>query len=145
MISQLSEKTQSDSSGSYLLIKNEQLTSVVITSQVLAGSRILKSSYKHVVFSDCTFNASEFQDVIFDNCIFDNCSFEFSHLRNCQVINCNFGHCRWVASSFQDSLLSDCDLDHKLTELLRSGGNHICRSQRTHDHTTDIYIHSAVA
>src|SRR5690606_3543199 len=61
MFTQTIEKTQLESFESYQLIKDEELASVVISSQVLAGSRILLSTYRHVVFSDCVFYACDFQ------------------------------------------------------------------------------------
>lgn len=142
MITQTIEKTQLESSESYQLIKDEQLASVVITSQVLAGSRILLSSYRQVVFSDCVFYACDFQGVIFENCVFENCSFEFSHIKKCKFKNCNFTNCNWSASSSTNSSYEDCDLDSSITEITQTGLNKIFRSSQ--DHTTDIYIELAL-
>lgn len=139
MFTQTIEKTQFESSESYQLIKDEQLASVVISSQVLAGSRILLSTYRQVVFSDCVFYACDFQGVTFENCVFENCSFEFSHLRACNFKNCNFTDCNWTASSSVNSIYEDCDLDHKVQEVVSTGRNKITFQERQ-DYTTDIYI-----
>lgn len=144
MITQTIEKTQLDSSESYQLIKDEQLASVVITSQILAGSRVLLSTYHQVVFSDCVFYAVEFQGVTFENCIFDNCSFEFSHIKKCKFKNCNFNNCTFTASSSTNSSYEDCDMDQKLSEITRSNKNSISYA-RNEDCTTDIYINMAEA
>lgn len=144
MFTQTIEKTQLVSSESYQLIKDEQLNSVVITSQVLAGSRILLSTYRQVVFSDCVFYACDFQGVTFENCVFENCSFEFSHIRKCQFINCNFTNCSFVATTSINSGYMDCDLDLKFQEIVSRGRNNI-QFTKAHDYTTDIYIEMAVA
>lgn len=144
MFTQTIEKTQLVSSESYQLIKDEQLNSVVITSQVLAGSRILLSTYRQVVFSDCVFYACDFQGVTFENCVFENCSFEFSHIRKCQFINCNFTNCSFVATTSTNSGYMDCDLDSKFQDIVSRGRNNIQFTQ-AHDYTTDIYIEMAVA
>lgn len=138
------DKTQLESSESYQLIKGEQLASVVICSQVLAGSRILMGTYDKVVFSDCIFYACDFQGVTFENCIFDNCSFEFTHIKKCKFKNCNFENCSWTASSTINSIYEECDLDWKLTELTQTASNHIRLAQKE-DCTTDIYIELAMA
>jgi uncharacterized protein YjbI with pentapeptide repeats len=144
MSTQTIEKTQLDSAESYQLIKDEQLAFIVITSQVLAGSRILLSTYRHVVFSDCVFYACDFKGVTFENCIFENCNFEFSHIRECLFKNCNFTNCNFIASSSISSRYQDCDLDLKLEGLLKAGRNHIIFKETDH-HTTDIYIELAAA
>ena len=144
MITQTIEKTQLDSSESYQLIKDEQLASVVITSQILAGSRVLLSTYQQVVFSDCVFYAVEFQGVTFENCIFDNCSFEFSHIKKCKFKNCNFNNCTFVASSSINSSYDDCDMAQKLHEITMTGRNQV-NFAHTEDCTTDIYIDMAMA
>lgn len=144
MITQTIEKTQLDSSESYQLIKDEQLASVVITSQILAGSRVLLSTYQQVVFSDCVFYAVEFQGVTFENCIFDNCSFEFSHIKKCKFKNCNFNNCTFVASSSINSNYDDCDMGQKLHEITMTGRNQV-NFAHTEDCTTDIYIDMAMA
>jgi uncharacterized protein YjbI with pentapeptide repeats len=110
MFTQTIEKTQLDSSESYQMIKDEHLASVVITSQILAGSRVLLSTYQQVVFSDCVFYACEFQGVTFENCVFENCSFEFSHIRRSEFKNCNFTNCSFKASSSTNSIYKSCDL-----------------------------------
>lgn len=126
----------------YQLIEGEKLQGVVITSQILAGSRVHKARYSQVVFSDCTFYACDFQGVIFDNCVFENCSFEFSHLRACQFKNCNFTDCNWKASSSIKSHYEHCDLGLTFKRLLTSGDN-VIKQGRT-DYTTDIYIELAL-
>lgn len=144
MFTQTIEKTQLDSSESYQLIKHEQLASVVITSQILAGSRILLSTYRQVVFSDCVFYACDFQGVVFENCVFENCSFEFSHLRKCNFKNCNFTDCNWKASSSTNSSYEDCDLDYHLQDMTQTGRN-LIQFTREDDYTTDIYIEMIAA
>lgn len=138
MITQTIEKTQLDSSESYQLIKDEQLTSVVISSQILAGSRVLLSTYQQVVFSDCVFYACDFQGVFFENCVFENCNFEFSHLRACKFKNCSFVNCNFTASSSINSLYKDCEMSSSLQDMIRSGKNETVFSRQ--DYTTDIYI-----
>lgn len=144
MFTQTIEKTQLDSSESYQLIKDEQLVSVVISSQILAGSRILLSTYRQVVFSDCVFYACDFQGVSFEDCIFENCSFEFSHIKKCNFKNCNFTDCNWVASSSANSTYKECDLGQLKLVLTRSGHNLIIRNENENC-TTDIYIELALA
>ena len=144
MITQTIEKTQLDSSESYQLIKDEQLASVVISSQIRAGSRVLLSTYQQVVFSDCVFYAVEFQGVTFENCIFDNCSFEFSHIKKCKFKNCNFNNCTFVASSSINSSYDNCDMGQKLHEITMTGRNQV-NYAHTEDCTTDIYIDMAMA
>lgn len=144
MFTQTIEMTQVESHESYQLIKDEQLAFVVISSQILAGSRVLLSTYRHVVFSDCVFYACDFQGVTFENCVFENCRFEFSHLRACKFKNCNFTNCTWKASSTTNSIYENCQLDKKLTEMTSTGRNLIDMKTRE-DHTTDIYIEMALA
>lgn len=143
MFTQTIEMTQLESSDSYQLIKDEQLASIVITSQILAGSRILLSTYRHVVFSDCVFYACDFQGVTFDNCVFENCRFEFSHIKKCNFKNCNFTDCTWKASTSTNSSYSDCELDKDLTAMTQTGRNqiHVMDVDRN---TTDIYIEMAL-
>lgn len=143
MFIQTIEKTQLQSSESYQLIKDEQLASVVISSQILAGSRILLSTYRQVVFSDCVFYACDFQGVTFENCVFENCSFEFSHLKACNFKNCNFTNCNWVASSSRNSVYLDCDLTYEHQMALQGSGNDLQFNSK--NHTTDIYIEMALA
>ena len=123
MITQTLEMNQEDQTASYQMIKEEHLASLVITSQTLAGSRVLLSTYQQVVFSDCVFYAVEFQGVTFENCVFDNCTFEFSHIRRCKFKNCNFTNCTWKATSTIDTVYVDCDLDHSLSRLTEANGN----------------------
>lgn len=147
MIRQVIEKTQFTSNESFQLIKDEGLLSVVISSQILAGSRVSRSTYRHVVFSDCLFYGTFFQGVTFDNCIFENCNFEFSHFRLCKFKNCNFTNCTWKASSSQDSVFDQCDLPVSWEESLGEK-NYLLSNPSTdqqRDYTTDIYIHLAVA
>jgi uncharacterized protein YjbI with pentapeptide repeats len=143
MFTQTIEKTQLESWESYQLIKDEKLAFVVISSQILAGSRVLLSTYRHVVFSDCLFYACDFQGVTFENCVFENCNFEFSHIRKCKFKNCNFTNCTWKAASSTSSVYEDCDLDHGLTDMTNTGRNLISFGRS--DYTTDIYIELAVA
>lgn len=144
MFTQTIENTQLVSSESYQLIKDEQLSSIVISSQVLAGSRILLSTYRQVVFSDCVFYACDFQGVMFENCIFENCRFEFSHIRKCQFINCNFTDCTFKATTSTNSGYMDCDLNQPIQEIVCVGRNTV-QFSKAHDYTTDIYIDMAVA
>jgi uncharacterized protein YjbI with pentapeptide repeats len=123
MINKTLEMIQEDQSASYQMIKDEHLASLVVTSQILAGSRVLVSTYQQVVFSDCTFYAVEFQGVIFENCVFENCNFEFSHIRDCKFKNCSFSNCTWKATSTTNTVYIDCDLDHYLSRLTEVNGN----------------------
>ncbi len=144
MSPQTIEKTQLVSSECYQLVKDEQLYSVIISSQILAGSRILLSTYRQLVFSDCIFYACDFQGVIFENCVFENCRFEFSHIWKCQFINCNFTDCSFRASTSTNSGYMDCDLGTSLQEIVTSGKNNT-QFSKSHDHSTDIYIQLSVA
>ena len=128
MITQTLEMNQEDQTASYQMIKEEHLASLVITSQTLAGSRVLKSTYQQVVFSDCVFYAVEFQGVVFDNCVFENCNFEFSHIRRCKFKNCSFVNCTWKATSTIDTVYADCTLDSFLSRLTESNGNEMAFS-----------------
>lgn len=123
MINKTLEMIQEDQSASYQMIKDEHLASLVVTSQILAGSRVLVSTYQQVVFSDCTFYAVEFQGVTFENCVFENCNFEFSHIRDCKFKNCSFSNCTWKATSTTNTVYIDCDLDHYLSRLTEVNGN----------------------
>lgn len=144
MITQTIEKTQLESNESYLLIKDEQLASIVISSQILAGSRILLSSYRQVVFSDCVFYACDFTGVNFENCVFENCSFEFSHVRKCKFKNCNFTDCNFTASSSTNSSYEDCEMSSLQQDMLKTGRNYVEFASNEHL-TTDIYIELALA
>jgi uncharacterized protein YjbI with pentapeptide repeats len=144
MFTQAIEKTQLESSESYLLIKDEQLASIVISSQILAGSRVLLSSYRQVVFSDCVFYACDFQGVTFENCVFENCRFEFSHIKKCKFKNCSFQSCNFVASSSINSDYENCDLCLDQQNMLSTGRNKVEYSHND-QHTTDIYIELALA
>ena len=123
MITETLEMIQEDQAASYQMIKDEHLASLVVTSQTLAGSRVLMSTYQQVVFSDCVFYAVEFQGVMFENCVFENCTFEFSHIRKCKFKNCNFTDCTWKASYTTNTIYEDCDLDHNLSQLTEVNGN----------------------
>ena len=144
MITQTIEMIHKVSSESYQLIKDEQLTSVIISTQMLAGSCIQQSTYRQVVFSDCVFYACDFKKVRFDNCVFENCRFEFSHFRECYFKNCNFTDCNWMSSSSLKATYEDCELDHEQWEMLTKNENHI-HSQHNLDYTTDIYIELVAA
>jgi uncharacterized protein YjbI with pentapeptide repeats len=146
MSKQVIEMTQFTSTESYQLIKDEELLSIVISSQMLAGSCISKSTYRQVVFSDCLFYGTIFQGVTFDNCIFENCNFEFSHFRFCKFKNCNFTNCTWKASSSQNSFFEACDLPLRWEEFLVENNYLIGSDKEQRDeYTTDIYINLAVA
>jgi uncharacterized protein YjbI with pentapeptide repeats len=119
MFTQTIEMIQEVPSESYQMIKDEHLAFIVVSSQSLAGSRVLLSTYRHVVFSECVFYACEFQGVTFENCVFENCNFEFSHMRNCKFVNCNFTNCTWKASSTINSIYEDMD-----TSLSQQTGLH---------------------
>lgn len=138
MMNQTIETTDISSSDSYQLIKDEHLSFVVITSQILAGSRVLLSTYQQVVFSDCSFYACEFQGVTFKDCVFDNCTFEFSHFRKCQFVNCSFNNCTWSASHSIDSVYNECDMSANRENELEERGNTMIYKEN--HHTTDIYF-----
>ncbi len=125
------------------MIKDEHLAFLVVAHQILAGSRVSLSTYRQVVFSDCTFYATEFQGVTFENCVFENCNFEFSHLRKCKFKNCSFQNCKWVAASISTSTFEDCVLEAGIETLTYGNQNQVfymCES-----HTTDIYIEELLA
>lgn len=140
MFTQTIEMTRSASAESYQMIQDEQLESLVIASQILAGSHILLSTYEQVVFSDCVFYACSFQGVSFKNCVFENCNFEFSHFKNCHFENCSFNNSTWKASSSTKSTYLDCSFWPVLHTLLENGQNQISTRAKDHDYTTDIYI-----
>jgi uncharacterized protein YjbI with pentapeptide repeats len=143
MFTQTFEKTQIESSESYQMIKDEHLAFLVVAHQILAGSRVSLSTYRQVVFSDCTFYATEFQGVTFENCVFENCNFEFSHLRKCKFKNCSFKECKWVAASVSSSTFEDCVLEDVIEALTYGNQNQVfygCDS-----HSTDIYIEVLLA
>ena len=125
MKAQTIEMTQSAPTASYQMIKDEHLTSLVIACQTLSGSRVLKSSYQQVVFSDDVFYAVEFKGVTFENCVFDNCSFEFSHIKDCNFKNCNFTNCSWKAATTTNTVYENCDLDSFLSQLTETNGNEV--------------------
>ncbi len=143
MNAQTTEMNQ-ESSESYQMIKDEHLAFTVITSQILAGSRVLLSTYEQVVFSESVFYAVEFQGVTFTNCVFENCNFDFSHLRNCKFNNCSFVNCSWKASSSTKCVYDNCGLDESMDALNLELQNQISFTQST-DHTTDIYFEMVAA
>lgn len=138
MFTQTFEKTQIESSESYQMIKDEHLAFLVVAHQILAGSRVSLSTYRQVVFSDCTFYATQFHGVTFENCVFENCNFEFSHLRKCKFKNCSFNNCKWVAASIFSTEFIDCVLEAGIESL--TYGNHNQVIYQSESHTTDIYI-----
>lgn len=138
MITQTFEKTQIVSSESYQMIKDEHLAFLVVSHQILAGSRVSMSTYRQVVFSDCTFYATQFQGVTFENCVFENCNFEFSHLRKCKFKNCSFNNCKFVAASVISSSFEDCVLEEGIETLTYGNRNEV--TYKSDSHTTDIYI-----
>jgi len=142
MKAQLIEKATINNAESYLLIENEVLSMIVVSTQILSGCKIQLSRYENVVFSDCTFYATEFQGVTFKDCIFDNCNFEFSHFKKCTFSNCNFNNCTWTASSSQKSLYANCDIHGEMDDCVSQGNNEVTSSK---DHTTDIYIELSFA
>ena len=143
MINQTIEKTQIVSAEAYQMIKDEHLASVVVAHQSLAGSRILMSTYRHVVFSECSFYACEFQGVTFENCVFENCNFEFSHIRNCKFLNCSFNDCTWTACSSTISVYEICTLDLPLKKMTTGMENDVIHAENSN--TTDIYIENLLA
>ncbi len=143
MITQTFEKTQIVSTESYQMIKDEHLAFLVVANQILAGSRVSLSSYRQVVFSDCTFYATQFQGVTFENCIFENCNFEFSHMRKCTFKNCSFNNCKWVAASVYSTSFEDCVLDAGIESLTQGNRNEVIYNSESH--TTDIYIEQLLA
>lgn len=143
MNTQTTETTTMIKAESFQVIKGEHLSAIVIANQILAGSRITRSSYKQVVFTDCTFNSCEFQGVTFENCVFENCNFEFSHLRNCNFVNCSFVECKWLSSSSVNSNYEKCALSQEMEKACTLHHNNI--STYASDYTTDIYIELALA
>ena len=123
MITQTLEMNREVQTASMQMIKDEHLSLLVISSQTLAGSKVQMSTYLQVVFSDCVFYGTEFQDVTFENCVFENCSFQFSHIRSCKFVNCNFTNCQWDGCSSIKSSYLDCVLDTNLTQLTEANGN----------------------
>lgn len=96
-------------SADYQMIRDEHLAFQVVSSQILAGSKVILSSYQHMVFSESLFYACDFQGVTFENCVFENCSFEFSHFRACRFKNCNFTNCTWSATSSINTVYEEMD------------------------------------
>ena len=143
MFSQDTEITKQIATESHQLIKDDHLSMVVISSQVLSSSRILLSTYEQVVFSDCTFYACDFQGITFENCIFENCTIEFSHFRKCAFKNCNFSNCTIKGVSSISSIYEACDLGREFSDLCKNGMNTMTSGRK--DHSTDIYINLAVA
>lgn len=143
MFTQTTGISEEYSNDCYQLIKDEHLRWNVVSAQILAGSRILLSTYQHVVFSDCNFFACEFQGVTFENCVFENCTFEFSHFRKTKFKNCNFTNCTWKASSTINSIYEDCTLPARLEELCQNGNNLIAYPARDFSLETFLELASA--
>lgn len=125
MMTQTIKISQLRPSESYQMIKGENLQDVVVSQQVLAGSKVALCEYGRVVFSEVEFYACEFQGVTFENCIFENCRFNFSHMRTCKFVNCSFVDCEMNSSSQINCIYESA------SELK--------------DHTTDIYIQMLAA
>ena len=125
MTAQVIELTNNHETACYQEVSDEALSKLVVSSQVLSGSKVSKCHYEQVVFTECLFYATEFQGVMFVNCIFENCNFEFTHIRNCKFLNCNFNHCTWKASSTINTIYEDCDLDISLSRLTEVNGNEL--------------------
>lgn len=143
MQAQLLKRIEKVTLEAFALIKDDHEASTVHTYQTWTGSRILRSTYRQVVFSECVFYSTEFQGVKFENCIFENCDFSFVHFRNCQFVNCSFNNCNWQASSSNLSLYKDCQLDESLSKITNGSHNEIVSSAQ--DFTTDIYIENLLA
>ena len=133
------EFTNKNQAIPYLLIQQEYLHSIILSNQIIAGSKIKTSTYKHVVFDQFTFYASDISQSHFDNCIFENCHFEFSHFKQCLFTNCSFTNCHWSGSSIKNGHFIDCILDDQCLEVINHGMNSMMKSNLK-DHTTDIYI-----
>ncbi len=108
---------------SHQLILDEQLDSITITAQALAGSTVQSSTYTSVTFSSCVFYACNVKQVIFRNCTFKQCNFEFSHFYDCKFENCIFEDCTWPASTIRGCHFVDCELDTWLSALTESYNN----------------------
>jgi uncharacterized protein YjbI with pentapeptide repeats len=143
MNAQTIENTDNNSTESYQLIKDEHLNNLVITSQVLSGSRILLSTYKGVVFSESSFYACEFQGVTFENCVFEDCNFDFSHFRKCSFVNCSFVGCNKKATSSLNCFYSNCVFEPESSSWVDETCNTVLNTKN--DHTTDIYISLSMA
>ncbi len=143
MITQTFEMTQIDPNEAYQMVKDDHQAFVVLAHLSLAGSRVLRSTYRHVVFSESVFYSTEFQGVKFENCIFEGCDFSFVHIRNCQFINCSFVDCKWKASSSTISVYNNCLMDQTLSAMVKANDNGVITAER--DHTTDIYIQNLLA
>lgn len=143
MLTQVTEIKSDLPNESYQLIRHEHLQMVVVSAQVLTSCRILLSTYKQVVFTECNFYACDFNGIDFDGCIFENCTFEFTHFRKCNFKNCNFSNCTWTGTSALNSSFEACDLDRTLNTLFRNGRNTITSGNK--NYSTDIYIQLALA
>jgi uncharacterized protein YjbI with pentapeptide repeats len=110
-------------SEQHQLIQDEQLSSLEVTSQALAGSTVQTSTYTTVAFSSCVFFGCEFKHVKFLDCKFVNCIFEFSHIYDCHFENCTFENCTWGASTVHESQFIDCELDTWLAALTETHNN----------------------
>jgi uncharacterized protein YjbI with pentapeptide repeats len=138
MLNENFEKSGLYNTDRYQMIAHESLESIVVSDQILAGSKIAISHYSQVVFSESEFYGCQFQGVTFRNCIFENCKFVFTHFRGCKFINCSFNNCSWIATSTTKSIYEDCDLDSTLNELSMGNGNEVYFTKETF--TTDIYV-----
>jgi uncharacterized protein YjbI with pentapeptide repeats len=143
MQAQVLKRIENVTPEAFALIKDDHEASIVHTHQTWTGSRILRSTYRQVVFSECVFYSTEFQGVKFENCIFENCNFNFAHLRNCQFINCSFNNCSWQACSSSLSLFKDCQMDQDLMNMTSGSHNEVTTTAQ--DCTTDIYIENLLA
>ncbi len=143
MNAQLNDLTAKNSSESYQSVQDEHLSGVIITNQVLAGSRIVLSSYKKVVFSESAFYACEFQCVTFENCVFEDCNFNFSHFKKCNFVNCSFVNCKKLATTSQNCIYDHCEFEPETSSWVDESCNTVKSAHN--DHTTDIYIQMLAA
>ena len=144
MNAQTTKITDKNSTESYQMVKDEHLSSVVVSSQTLAGSKIVLSTYNQVVFSESSFYACEFQGVTFENCIFEDCNFDFSHFRACHFKNCSFVGCNKKATTSLNSVYENCEFEPESSNWVDDSCNKVIKAHND-DHTTDIYIQLSVA
>ena len=109
----------------YVLVKDERLDFVSITSQLLAGSLVISCTYSNVVFSSCVFYGCNLKQISFINCRFENCKFEFSHLNDSHFKNSQFKNCQWMASSAQRLVLEGCLMDEETFAFMSVNKNTI--------------------
>ncbi len=117
------EKFNQIPAESYQLITDEKLAGIIVAHQILAGSRVLSSTYHNVTFSECVFYGVEFIETTFEDCNFNNCTITFSHIKNCKFKNCTFTDCKWLAASSRHSVFEDCELDPHLSALTEHESN----------------------